>query len=475
MSLTVCPDAVFLLQIGCYMPDWWLAANPDDVTVREDGLPRVKKQERQALASKKWLKDSRIALKALVDHVRSSPWGDRVWGANVAENTNWEWFWWTGRGEFHITGYSPADYASYREFLRKRYADDAALAEAWNRPGITFDTVKMPSKEYQLSGTVQMLLDAKKDRSLIDWFDFRNQVIAGAIIDLCKSLKEFSNNKWLTGAYYGYYINQLTNVGSHSIHSAGHNGFWEVANSPYVDYIRAPAIYRLRRLCLADGNQAPQDTFTAHDKTVFIECDMRTALREDPGCTDVRIARPATVRQTVDEMNRVFGMMLATGCSYYWYDIAWYSYLHPVLVAVHRRQRRIYESLPPVRGLTPCEIALVGDRDSVYYTKHNNGSDSILPSIAVPLVEEFPRIGAPYRMLCNADLLEKGLIPAHRFYVMYASFMLSKADRAALLERFEREKAAVLWLYAPGGVLPRRRAGCEVLRRLPRRQDAHGR
>ncbi len=186
--LTVCPDAVFLLQIGCYMPDWWLAANPDDVTVREDGLPRVKHHERQALASKKWLADSRIALKALVDHVRSSSWGDRVWGANVAENSNWEWFWWTGRGEFHITGYSPADYASYRTFLRKRYADDAALAAAWGQPGVTFDTIRMPSQKYQLSGTVQALLDAEKDRSLIDWFDLRNQVLAEAVIDLCKSL-----------------------------------------------------------------------------------------------------------------------------------------------------------------------------------------------------------------------------------------------------------------------------------------------
>ena len=452
--LSMKPDAVFMLQIGCYMPDWWLEHNPDDVTVRENGKPRHPTQERQALASKKWLRDSRVPLKALVDHVRNSSWGDRVWGANVAENTNWEWFWWTGRGEkFYVSGYSPADYASFRSFLRKKYATDAELAGAWGQPGVTFDTAKMPTLLYQLRGTVGALLDAEKDRSLIDWFEFRNQVIAEAVIDLCKSLKEFSDGKWLTGAYYGYYVNQCTNVGSHSIHSAGHNGFWEAANSPYVDYIRAPSIYRLRRLGLPEGNQAPQDTFLLHGKVVYIECDMRTFAKEDPRNSDMRISRPATAEQTLAEMDRMFGMMCATGCSYYWYDITYGAYLHPVLTEQLKKQREIYSSLPPVKGFTPVEIAVAGDRDSVYYTKHNNTTDSLLPAIAVPLVEEFPRIGAPFRMLSNADLLEEKT-PEHRFYVMYTSFMLSSEQRAALLKRFEKERASVLWIYAPGAFYP---------------------
>ena len=452
--LSMNPDACFMLQIGCYMPDWWLRDNPDDVTVRENGKPRHPTQERQALASKKWLRDSRVPLKALVEHVKNSSWGDRVWGANVAENTNWEWFWWTGRGEkFYVSGYSPADYASFRAFLRKKYVSDAELAKAWGQPGVTFDSAKMPTLAYQLRGTVGCLLDARKDRSLIDWFEFRNLVIAEAVIDLCKSLKEFSDGKWLTGAYYGYYVNQCTNVGSHSIHSAGHNGFWEVANSPYVDYIRAPSIYRLRRLGLPEGNQAPQDTFLLHGKVVYIECDMRTFLKEDPRHTDMRISRPATAEQTVAEMDRMFAMMCATGCSYYWYDITYGAYLHPVLTERLRKQRGIYSSLPPVKGLTPTEIAVAGDRDSVYYTKHNNTTDSLLPAIAVPLVEEFPRIGAPFRMLSNADLLEEKT-PEHRFYVMYTSFMLSKEQREALLKRFEKERASVLWLYAPGAFYP---------------------
>ena len=452
--LSMNPEACFMLQIGCYMPDWWLKLNPDDVTVRENGKPRHPTQERQALASKKWLRDSRIPLKALVEHVKNSSWGDRVWGANVAENTNWEWFWWTGRGEkFYVSGYSPADYASFRAFLRQKYATDAELAKAWKQPQVTFDTARMPTLAYQLRGTVGALLDAEKDRPLIDWFEFRNRVIAEAVIDLCKSLKEFSGGKWLTGAYYGYYVNQCTNVGSHSIHSAGHNGFWEVANSPYVDYIRAPSIYRLRRLGLPEGNQAPQDTFLLHGKVVYIECDMRTFAKEDPRNSDMRISRPATAEQTVSEMNRMFGMMCATNCSYYWYDITYGAYLHPVLTAMLKKQREIYSALPPIRGFTPVEIAVAGDRDSVYYTKHNNTTDSLLPAIAVPLVEEFPRIGAPFRMLSNADLLEEKT-PEHRFYVMYTSFMLSKEQREALLKRFERERASVLWLYAPGAFYP---------------------
>ena len=61
--LSVCPDAVFMIQMGCYMPDWWLDENPDDISAREDGAPRDKLREKQALSSQKWLQDARTYLK----------------------------------------------------------------------------------------------------------------------------------------------------------------------------------------------------------------------------------------------------------------------------------------------------------------------------------------------------------------------------------------------------------------------------
>ena len=456
--LSLNPDAVLMIQIGCFMPDWWLEQNPDDVSARDDGAPRDRNYERQALSSKKWLRDARIPLAAFVEHVKNSPWGNRVWAVNVAENVNWEWFWWNGsryKGDKpFFSGFSPADTATFRLHLKRKYATDAELAKAWKRPGVTLDTATMPSAAEINGSHAGALLDVEHDKRVIDWFEYRNASLGEAFISLCRDVKELSGGKWLCGGYFGYFLG-LSGGSGHPIHDVGHNSFLEVAKSPYVDFVRAPAAYGKRRLGLSDGNSIPFDTFLRRKKVVYIECDLRTALKEDPaGYGDVPIARPATLRQNVDVMNRTFGMMCATGCAYYWYDITGGAYLHPAYTALLRKQMEIYEALPPARGTTPTELMAVGDRDTVYYTRRNNGKDAVLEAAAQCMTNALPYLGAPFGVGTVDDLLEPGLIPPRKFYIMFNAWMLPEAKRAALLKRFEAEKAHVLWLYAAGASRP---------------------
>jgi len=456
--LSVNPDAVLMIQIGCFMPDWWLQSNPDDVSARDDGAQRDKNYERQALSSQKWLRDARIPLAAFVEHVKNSPYADRVWAVNVAENVNWEWFWWNGsryRGDKpFFSGFAPADTATFRIHLKRKYKDDAELAAAWKQPGVTLDTAAMPSAAEINGSHAGALLDPELDRRVIDWFEYRNASLGEAFISLCRDVKELSNGKWLAGGYFGYFLG-LAGGSGHPIHDVGHNSFLEAARSPYVDFVRAPANYGKRRLGLSDGNSIPYDTFLSRQKVVYVECDLRSALKEDPaGYGDVPIARPATLRQNIDVMNRTFGMMCATGCAYYWYDITGGAYLHPAYTAQFRKQLGVYAGLPPAQGTTPTEIMAVGDRDSVYYTRRNNGRDAVLEAAAQCIQNTLPYVGAPFGVCCTDDLLEPGLIPPRRFYVMYNAWMLPEAKRAALMARFEREGATVLWLYAAGVTLP---------------------
>ena len=468
--LSLNPDAVLMIQVGCFMPDWWLDANPDDVSAREDGAPRDRNYERQALSSRKWLRDARIPLAAFVEHVKKSPYADRVWAVNVAENVNWEWFWWNGsryRGEKpFFSGFSPADTATFRQHLKRKYASDAALAAAWKQPEVTLGTATMPTAAEINGSHAGALLDPEHDQKVIDWFEYRNASLGEAFISLCRDVKELSGGRWLAGGYFGYFLG-LSGGSGHPIHDVGHNSFLEAARSPYVDFVRAPANYGKRRLGLSDGNSIPFDTFLARKKVVYVECDLRTALKEDPaGYGDVPIARPATLRQNIDIMNRTFGMVCATGCAYYWYDITGGGYLHPAYTAQFRRQIGIYTQLPTARGTTPTEIMAVGDRDTVYYTRRNNGRDAVLEAAAQCIVNTLPYIGAPFGVGCTDDLLEPGLIPPRRFYIMFNAWMLPEAKRVALLKRFEAEKATVLWLYAAGATLPGRAPDAENMEKL---------
>jgi hypothetical protein len=456
LMLEACPDAIFFLGVGCFMPEWWVDDNPDDATVHADGSPRYQLREAQALSSKKWLRDAEAPLRALIDHLKNSNYGRRVWGVSVAEHTNSEWFWTIrdARGKPVVSGYSPADLATFREFLRRKYASDGALAAAWKTPGVTFDTAQMPPEEIHTKGRIGTLLDLELDRRLMDWFEYRNLSLAEALIELCRLVKDASGDKLLAGAYYGYFVEMASNL-SRAVHDHGHNGWLETAKSPYVDFVRAPTRYDLRRIGLADGVMQCYDTYTRHGKVVYLECDLRTAYRESASAgIAIYVAHPSTGYQTVAVLNRAFGMSLATGIGRYWYDISAGGYREPVLQALLKEHKRIYEELPPVQNLTPREVAVVLDRDSVYFTKRN-AKDTVLPAVAGPLFRELNRMGAAFSVLDMDDLRDEKL-PPHKFYIMANAFSLSREQREKLLKRFAAEKATVLWFYAPGAFYPDR-------------------
>lgn len=456
LMLESCPEAIFLVAVGCFMPEWWLKDNPDDATAHADGSPRYKFREAQALSSKKWLRDAEEPLRALVEHLRNSGYGRRVWGMSVAEHINSEWFWTirNAKNDPVVSGYSPADLAAFREFLRSKYRDDNALAAAWKMPGMTFDSAQMPPAELHTKGRIGTLLDPERDRQLMDWFEYRNRSVAEALIHLCRTIKEASGGDLLAGAYYGYFVEFCSNI-PRAIHDHGHNGWLETAKSPYVDFVRAPTRYDLRRIGSSDGIMQVYDTYTRHGKAVYLECDLRTAYREsrNDGLT-IYVAHPTTGYQTVAVLNRAFGMSLAAGIARYWYDISAGGYREPVLQALLKEHKRIYDALPPVRNLTPRDVAVVLDRDSVYFTKRNS-KDAIMPAIAGPLFRDVNRLGAAFRVLDLDDLRDENL-PPHKFYVMANAFSLSEEQREKLLKRFSAEKATVLWLYAPGAFRPDR-------------------
>jgi len=448
--LTANPDAKILLQVFCSMPQWWLQANPDDVSRFYDGRSLVNTGYNQALSSKKWLKDAATGLKALVEHVKQNAWSDKIIGTSFSESDNSEWFWANDGSQSRYIGFSKSDYAAFRDFLRKKYADESKLTTAWKQTDVTFDNAQMPSPDEQLRGRIGALLDPGLDRNLMDWFEYRNLVLAEAILSFGKVIKEATDNRWLTGAYYGYYIEFAASI-FRVLHEHGHNAFLEVANSPYIDFVRAPSRYGLRNMGMSDGIMQTYDTFRSRGKLVFIEQDLRTSYdkTEEHGS----YGRPNTVIDSVGLINRAFGMMLAQGLAHYWLDMGLCWYTEKAILNVMKEQNEVHYTLPPVSGLTPHEMALVGDRSSVYYTKRN-APDAVFPAATGDLNRIINNLAIPYRQLVVDDLLNGDAIKPCKFYIMTTALMLSKEQRIKLINRFEREKATVLWLYAPGAFYP---------------------
>ena len=124
--------------------------------------------------------------------------------------------------------------------LREKYTTDKALQEAWKQPDVTFETATQPVLKEALKEGQGIILNPETDMRIIDWYVFRNRVFAEAIIHFCKLIKQETDGKLLCGAYYVYLVELVENYSRPQQHH-GHNEFYQVSASPYVDFLRAPA------------------------------------------------------------------------------------------------------------------------------------------------------------------------------------------------------------------------------------------
>lgn len=455
--LTIVPDAVFAVHVYSFMPEWWLARNPDDLSRHENGNPRDLWLDKQSLGSQKWLTEGEIPLKALIEHIKVSGYADRVWGMSFTENNCGEWFWTSAdaTGKISYAGYSPADYASFRLYLKEKYETDAALAKAWAMPNVKIVSAPMPDLERARKGSVGALLDASQDMQMVDFFEFRSLALAKAIIHFGKFTKEQTDGKWLIGAYYGYFAEMIANS-RRNIQSNGHNGFLETARSPYVDFVHAPLRYSVRKTGQPGTMMQLWDTFLLHGKMVYVEQDVRTsyAPREEAKDSKIYCGTPDTALCDIGQFYRSFGMTTATGTLNYWYDLVLNQFDEKALNKVITDLNNVYMSLGPVRGTTPFEVAVVSDRDSIYYSQY---PDANTPNTIASeeIFKHFNELAVPFKSLTVSDLLDKSItVKPFKCYVMLPTLMLSQEQRRQLMTRFEQEKATVIWLYAAGAFYP---------------------
>ncbi|MBO4512113.1 MAG: hypothetical protein J5746_05060, partial [Victivallales bacterium] len=436
--LTENPDAYIFLNGYLYLPKWWLNQHPDSIGRRYDGSPMPPTYD-SALSSEEWLEGACFFIAKLVDYVKSQPWADKVVGFCSSESQNSEWFWETNC-EQKPNGRSKADYKAFRAFLREKYGTDAALRNAWRVMDVSLDNAPMPSYEEMQTSKYGALMDPATQQKIIDWFEYRGKALAKAIITFSKAVKEQTNGGWMTQAYYGYYV-MFATQNARPPQFAGHNGFLEVARSPYVDAVRAPSQYARRKLGDADGIMQAQDSFLLRNKLVYVEEDNRTYLTPDE--REYQYGRYDKPFESLADNVRCFGMTLASGVSRYILEFNdWYCD-HALLEGL-AAQQKVLMSLPPVKGTTPKEMAIVGSRESIHYTRPN-GQDTIVNGATLYLNRNINKLAVPYRQLVVEDLLEEGLVPPHKFYIMTAPVVLSKEERAKLKARFSRERATVLW------------------------------
>ena len=198
------------------------------------------------------------------------------------------------------------------------------------------------------------------------------------------------------------------------------------------------------------------DPWVLRGKAVFIEQDVRTSYtlnKENLGYI-VYCGTPDRPQNDVGQFLRSFGCTVATGTLNYWYDLNGSQFDEKAINEAITFTNDVYMKLGPIKGTTPFEVCVVNSRDSVWYTKYA-AHDNPTTMASEAIYKYVNQLAVPFRNLMVYDLLDKNVkLEKLKFYIMHPMIMLTAEQRKKLMERFEREKAVVVWLYSAGASYP---------------------
>ena len=489
-AVAAAPDCLLVPIVEMDPNPIWLFDHPGDMLLSGRGnlvVPLSYKvpdrgQARPTFLSTAWREAGARGLRRLVSYLRDRPYADHViglwffagragenhWGGNefnvfVNDQGRYDC---VGRDQWDVGDFSAAGRVTFRHFLKRQYHTDEALATAWQRPGVTFDDLldpaKLPSSELcdaltyvnrsKDAGTIRDPSEPGLGTLPMDYERCWAEALLDSHLAWGKAVKEASDGKLLTGAYYGYFIPQLwTSVpGFH-----GHTAIDKAFRSPYLDGFSSPIDYARRRAGSEVWGFNLPASARLHNKLYVYEFDSRTFLAEHGPKTYSR-------DETLAVFQRDVGKALCRQSAWWWYEfgqdqqgarsIEWFS--DPAILDLASHAKQAYDDALKLPDRAPdAQIAVFLHGNSTH------AQDIFSPTLQVngalgrmTLCDQMPHVGAPfdlYELGDLPDLRQRGLLDQYRLCIFLNAFCLNRTER----EEINRCKGAgrtILWMYAPG-------------------------
>ncbi|MBN2289696.1 MAG: beta-galactosidase [Candidatus Glassbacteria bacterium] len=469
------PQAILILRLSLDPPVSWMEDNLDQCTMFENGSvrmiidkkigrtydPQLTDNLKFCLASRKWRQKAGEALTDFALKVGRSDFGHRVAGYFLTASETEEWYY-TVRYDrrYHAHDFSKPMLEYFREFLRRKYGTDQALASAWNNDVRGFDSVRVPqlAERSLYTGVGEILLRRFESKSHFgtlanpdfsefesDYYRAVNHSVAEAIVSFCARLKELSGGRMLTGAFYGsqscvVYHEMGVSAAVHKIQDSG-----------VVDICASPASYFNRPLGGQAAHRGVHSSFALHGMLWMTEEDTRTHLCDPRNWT--LYSQAGSAEESCRMIKRDFAKTL-TGYNWAWWfenshTDRWYD--DPLILDTFRRIQQVFQASRRLGLKRTAEIAVINSEESIYYTDHESLRDMLMWQRQL----EFERIGAPFDNYYVRDL-ENPAMPDYKLYVFVNAVCLDDRERGLIREKIIGKGAAVLWLYAPGLINPDR-------------------
>ena len=426
------PRASFLLQVDLNPPPAWAKAHEGEM-MTVNGAPGPF----PSTASQQWIEDGRAALRKLVESVEGGEVSRRIEGYVLCalEGGQWTLPEAGDRAEVNRQG--------FRDWLVRHYQGEAALGEAWGRPGMSADEVTLPELP-DFNNTGQVFVRFPEDRPLSDYLRYTSESTADALAAFVAHLVEVSMISPSILAPYGFSFEAGGNV-------SGHFALGNLLDSDLGGVI-GPVSQSDRGMGGAGGYAGPVHSLLARGKTWIVLDDTRTGMERDPATGAVARMRGVRAEDIFEVQKRNFASALVDGLGLAWADPLGDGWL------LDREQWRLFgkmrevcaaraeQAAAPPEEESPAGVTVVVDEASRAVQRCAGPLNALLVAGGR---DAALRAGVRTRFVLLQDVLEERAGPS-RVWLFLNAFRIDAEARERLHDRFARERASVVWLYAPG-------------------------
>ena len=445
-AVRACPEGNFILGFGVNFPLDYVEKNPSEAWLNERGeraygtaghvrgfsktLPPGYYWWPSQYSEKAW-RATGDAMRNILRELKKKPYAKLFAGVFISGMHD---------GQFQIShpDYSGPGVRAWREYLRKVYKNDAALAEAWNDPNAKIDSAAVPpALPKNLKNMV--VLHPEKYRRFADYREFREARIWQNSEYFARIFKEeFGQDKialtWCMGG--GWKKN-----------------FDTMLSSCYDAVVPQPS-YARRIGGRSGGVNMAAETYLRHGKLVIAELDTRNWMR----CiynevNDMWIGVPRTHFEFRNQLMKDAGRQVAHYHGYWFFDIGSNSFRHPKAQEIIRKLREASDTVFRKAAddkFTPG-VAFVFHQRSIFqdvtgrrYGGHN-ASDMV-----DEMLFHLRTGGVPMAYYFLEDMMKTEAWKKHKVFIIANASMLSVAEREFIDRNLKRNGNYIIWNYLPG-------------------------
>ena len=445
LVLAAAPQGWLMPHISLLPGPWWHDMYPEELRQNDAEIPEGLSGSSAcsiangpvcpSVASRLWRTQLKGALAALIDHVKSSPYGSRLIGFNLAFGHASEWIesaW--SHNRWSLGDSHPDMVRQFQEFCNS----DAH----WRRR-----KAHVPGRHERQVSDGGFFLDPAKGHLVTLWYQFLVRQTTAMLDDVASHIKKVSGNRLLTGAMSGYLFaaGRCAYLHADAISSAVSN--YLPMNS--LDMLEAPHGYDRRETIGGDcTHRGLPDVLPYHGKLFINQNDQRTHRERRPGERMYGASETPDPAESCHRLKRNTAAAMVRNAGQSWFDfgLSWFDdplYLRTLRQLLDLGRRSLDWRKGHLDGL-----GIVVDDQCLF---HQRMANTLIYRLMYDQKNRFfNRIGTAWYIYHLKDLLDGKVKPTHKTWLFLNTFFLSASQRNRLRSIFCRDNRSLIWLYAPG-------------------------